>query len=109
MLGRSFLHPERLSPREAAAVARAYLGAPAYPRASHLMRTGRVEDLKGIKAPITIAWAEQDRLVRNRPLQPGILPERVRQVTLPGCGHVPTWDDPVLVARVILEGTSRRR
>lgn len=109
MLGRSFLHPERLTPREAAAVARAYLGAPAYPRASHLMRTGRVEDLKGIKAPITIAWAEHDRLVRNRPLKPGILPKRVRQVTLPGCGHVPTWDDPVLVARVILEGTSRRR
>jgi pimeloyl-ACP methyl ester carboxylesterase len=73
------------------------------------MRTGRVEDLKGIKAPITIAWAEHDRLVRNRPLKPGILPKRVRQVTLPGCGHVPTWDDPVLVARVILEGTSRRR
>jgi pimeloyl-ACP methyl ester carboxylesterase len=109
MLGRSFLHPERLTPREAAAVVRAYLGAPAYPRASYLMRTGRIEDLKGIKSPITIAWAEHDRLVRNRPLKPGVLPKRVRQLTLPGCGHVPTWDDPVLVARVILEGTSRRR
>ena len=109
MLGRSFFRPERLTPREAAAVARAYLRSPAYPRASYLMRTGRVEDLNGIKAPITIAWAEQDRLVRNRPLKPGILPRRVRQVTLPGCGHVPTWDDPALVTRVVLEGTSRRR
>jgi pimeloyl-ACP methyl ester carboxylesterase len=109
MLGRSFLHPERLTPREAAAVARAYLGAPAYPRASYLMRTGRIEDLNGIEAPITIAWAEHDRLVRNRPLKPGTVPKRVRQVTLPGCGHVPTWDDPDLVARVVLEGISRRR
>jgi pimeloyl-ACP methyl ester carboxylesterase len=109
MLGRSFLHPERLTPREAAAVARAYVGAPAYQRASYLMRTGRIQDLNGIKAPITIAWAEHDRLVRNRPLRPGMLPKRVRQVTLPGCGHVPTWDDPDLVARVVLEGTSHRR
>lgn len=109
MLGRSFLHPERLSPAEAAAVARAYVGAPAYPRASQLMRSGRVEDLKGIRAPITIAWAEHDRLVRNRQLKQGILPKRVRQLTLPGCGHVPTWDDPALVARVVLEGTGRRR
>jgi pimeloyl-ACP methyl ester carboxylesterase len=109
MLGRSFLHPERLTPREAAAVARAYVGAPAYQRASYLMRTGRIQDLNGIKAPITIAWAEHDRLVRNRPLRPGMLPKRVRQVMLPGCGHVPTWDDPDLVARVVLEGTSHRR
>ncbi len=109
LLGRSFLHPERLSPGEAAAIARAYVSSPAYPRASHLMRTGRVDDMKGIKAPITIAWAEHDRLVRNQPLRDGILPRRVRQVELPGCGHVPTWDDPKLVARVILEGTSRRR
>ena len=27
----------------------------------------------------------------------GGLPPAVRQLTLPGCGHVPTWDDPELV------------
>jgi pimeloyl-ACP methyl ester carboxylesterase len=109
MLGRVVHHPERLSPSEAAAVARAYVSAPAYPEASALMRAGRVDDLTGIKVPITIAWGEHDTLVRNRPLKPGILPERVQQVELPGCGHVPTWDDSDLVARVILEGLSRRR
>jgi pimeloyl-ACP methyl ester carboxylesterase len=108
-LGRSFRHPERLSPAEAAAVARAYVSAPAYPAASSLMRADRVEQLDGVKAPITIAWAEHDRLVRNRPLKPGILPERVKQVQLLGCGHVPTWDDPELVARVVLEGSARTR
>jgi pimeloyl-ACP methyl ester carboxylesterase len=30
----------------------------------------------------------------------------VQQLTLPNCGHIPTWDDPELVARVILEGTA---
>jgi pimeloyl-ACP methyl ester carboxylesterase len=109
MLGRSFQHPERLGPREAAAIARAYVRAPAYPRASYLMRTNRVEDLSDVKVPITLAWAEHDRLVRAKPLKPGILPKRVKQVELPGCGHVPTWDDPDLVARVVLEGVGRRR
>jgi pimeloyl-ACP methyl ester carboxylesterase len=108
-LGRSFRHPERLRPAEALAVARAYVTSPAYPEASALMRAGRVEELNGIKVPITIAWAEHDALVRNKPLRPGILPKRVRQVELPGCGHVPTWDDPDLVARVVLEGVGRRR
>ncbi|HEX5501773.1 MAG TPA: hypothetical protein VFW96_04080 [Thermomicrobiales bacterium] len=32
------------------------------------------------------------------------LPPRIRWLTLPGCGHVPTYDDPGLVARVILSG-----
>src|SRR3954447_8670902 len=108
-LGRFIYHPERLSPGEAEAIARAYVTAPGYDEASALMRAGRVEDLKGIKTPITLAWAEHDTLVRNRPLRDGILPKRVEQVMLPGCGHVPTWDDPELVSRVILAGARRKR
>jgi pimeloyl-ACP methyl ester carboxylesterase len=108
-LGRFIYRPERLSPGEAAAIARAYVTAPAYDEASALMRAGRVEDLKGIKTPITLAWAEHDTLVRNRPLRDGILPKRVEQVVLPGCGHVPTWDAPELVTRVILAGARRKR
>lgn len=106
-LGRFMRHPERLTPTEAFAVAEAYITAPAYTEASALMRAGRVEDMKGIKAPVTLGWAEYDTLVRNRPLPIGVLPSRVRQVELAGCGHVPTWDAPDLVARVVLEGTSR--
>jgi pimeloyl-ACP methyl ester carboxylesterase len=105
-LGRSFQHPERLTPGEALAVTRAYVRSPSYPRASFLMRTGKVDDLSEIEAPITIAWAEHDRLVRNKPLKEGILPKRVRQVVLHGCGHVPTWDDPEQVSAVILEATT---
>jgi pimeloyl-ACP methyl ester carboxylesterase len=108
-LGRFIYRPERLSPGEAQAIAEAYVTAPAYDEASALMRAGRVEDLKGIKTPITLAWAEHDTLVRNRPLRDGILPKRVQQVELPGCGHVPTWDDPELVSRVILMGARRKR
>jgi pimeloyl-ACP methyl ester carboxylesterase len=108
-LGRFIYHPERLSPGEAEAIAKAYVTAPAYEEASALMRAGRVEELKGIKTPITLAWAEHDTLVRTRPLPDGILPKRVQQVELPGCGHVPTWDDPELVSRVVLAGVRRKR
>ncbi|MGH2983792.1 MAG: alpha/beta fold hydrolase, partial [Solirubrobacterales bacterium] len=79
--------------------------APAYPRASALMRAGEVGSLEEVKVPVTLAWAEFDEVVRSRPLKDGVLPKRVRQVELPDCGHVPTWDDPNLVARVVLEGT----
>ena len=108
-LGRFIYRPERLSPGEAEAIARAYVTAPAYDEASALMRAGRVEDLKGIKTPITLAWAEHDTLVRTQPLRDGILPKRVQQVELPGCGHVPTWVDPELVSRVVLAGARRKR
>jgi pimeloyl-ACP methyl ester carboxylesterase len=108
-LGRFIYHPERLSPGEAEAIAKAYVTAPAYDDASALMRAGRVEELKGIKVPITLAWAEHDTLVRTRPLPDGIVPKRVQQVLLPGCGHVPTWDDPELVSRVVLTGARRKR
>src|SRR5262249_42933378 len=108
LLGRAYVHPDRISPSDAAAIARAYVSAPGYPEASRLMRANRVEDMTGISAPITIAWAEYDALVRNRPLRGGILPSRVRQAELPGCGHVPTSDAPDLVARVALDGTDGR-
>ena len=58
-----------------------------------------------LEAPLTLAWAEFDTLVRRKPLKEGILPERSARSSCPDCGHVPTWDAPELVARVILEGT----
>jgi pimeloyl-ACP methyl ester carboxylesterase len=105
-LGRFVHHPERLSPDEALSMARAYVTAPAYPRASALMRAGEVGSLDDLKVPVTLAWAEYDDVVRSRPLRDGALPKTVRQIELPDCGHVPTWDDPDLVARVVLEGTA---
>ncbi|HEY6638563.1 MAG TPA: alpha/beta fold hydrolase [Solirubrobacterales bacterium] len=108
-LGRFIHHPERLRAGEAEAIAKAYVTAPAYEETSALMRAGQIEELKSIKVPITLAWADQDALVRNKPLPAKLLPKRVEQVVLPGCGHVPTWDDPDLVARVVLAGARRTR
>ena len=55
--------------------------------------------------PTTIAWAQHDRLLlagRQAPRARRWLPD-ARHVTLHGCGHVPTYDDPEQVARAILD------
>jgi pimeloyl-ACP methyl ester carboxylesterase len=102
-------NPERVPLADAIALVQGYGSARGYPESSRLMRAGTVGDLSGLLVPLTLAWAEYDRLVRNRPLPDGVLPPQVRQVVLPGCGHVPTWDDPELVSHVILEGTTAMR
>ena len=58
--------------------------------------------------PTTVAWGQRDRLLiyaRQAPRARRRLPA-ARHVTLRGCGHVPTWDDPEQVARVILESSA---
>jgi pimeloyl-ACP methyl ester carboxylesterase len=99
-------NPGRVPIEDAIAMVRGYGGAADYVRANRHMRAGTVGGLDDVQVPVTLAWAEFDTLVRRKPLKSGVLPPGVRQVELPGCGHVPTWDDPELVARVILEATA---
>ena len=60
-----------------------------------------------LPCPVTIAWASATGCCCHaRPSARGA-PCRARGTsTLRGCGHVPTWDDPEQVARVLLEGSS---
>jgi pimeloyl-ACP methyl ester carboxylesterase len=57
--------------------------------------------------PLTVAWAERDLLLipRQRRRAAQMLPA-ARHVLLQGCGHLPFWDDPSQVARVVLEGSA---
>jgi pimeloyl-ACP methyl ester carboxylesterase len=72
-----------------------------------------LEALDGYRAPTptcptTIAWGDRDRLLlfsRHAPRARRMLPD-ARHVTLRGCGHVPMWDDPVQVARAMLEASA---
>jgi pimeloyl-ACP methyl ester carboxylesterase len=60
-----------------------------------------------LDCPVTVAWGEKDRLLlysRQSARARRLLPDATH-VTLRGCGHVPTWDDPEQVARVLLEGS----
>jgi pimeloyl-ACP methyl ester carboxylesterase len=73
---------------------------------AHLEATSseRFRDGAGIDCPVTIVWGEKERLIPKKARLLDELPPQTRVVTLSGCGHVPMWDDPELVASTIIEG-----
>jgi pimeloyl-ACP methyl ester carboxylesterase len=87
-------HPERIPPDVAARMVRAYGAAPGFPAVNAAMRAHHFTALGEIEVPVMLAWPEHDRLIAR----PAVLPPNVRNVELPGCGHMPMWDDPDLVA-----------
>ncbi|MDQ6751545.1 MAG: alpha/beta fold hydrolase [Actinomycetota bacterium] len=99
----SIAHPERVPPAAAYRLVRSYASSPGFPRANAEMRRTVFEGLEDIHVPVTLAWAEHDRLVSP----PARVPEGIQTERLAGCGHVPTWDDPARVAEVILTSTAR--
>jgi len=107
MLGTFAAHPERIPVRQGRELVLGWIDSSGYTAANRAMRThlfdpgGYPEDV-----PVTIAWAERDRLVG--PPKPERRPAGARFLTLPDVGHTPTWDDPELVARTLLEGSSER-
>jgi pimeloyl-ACP methyl ester carboxylesterase len=59
-----------------------------------------------LPVPVTIAWGEHDRLLlRRQAARAAQALPGASVLTLTGCGHVPTYDDPGQVARVLLEGS----
>jgi pimeloyl-ACP methyl ester carboxylesterase len=92
------VRPERVPPKAAARLVRAYLTAPGYEAANAAMRAAVFSGIEQVEAPITLAWAEHDRVVSR----PSSRPNGARMITLRGCGHVPTWDDPDQVTRLLL-------
>jgi pimeloyl-ACP methyl ester carboxylesterase len=99
-------HPERIPVAAGRELVLGWLDSNGYDGANRAMRT-HVFDPNSYPedVPVTIAWAERDRLVG--PPKPGRRPARARFLVLPGVGHTPMWDDPELVARTLLEGSSR--
>lgn len=60
---------------------------------------------QGIKVPITVAFGSRDWLLTAECQHRDELPKHTRWHKPRGWGHVPMWDDPKAVARLILEGT----
>jgi pimeloyl-ACP methyl ester carboxylesterase len=105
-LGQFVARPDRMPPAAAAADMRALAGAAWFEPTLDALASDRFADGAQIDAPVTIAWGEHDRVLLPR--QAGRAAQAIphaRTVTLTGCGHVPTYDDPDQVARVLLEGS----
>ncbi len=105
MLATFAAHPERIPADAGRELVLGWVDANGYDGANRAMRT-HVFDPAGYpeEVPVTIAWAEHDRLVG--PPKPQRRPAGARFLVLPGVGHTPTWDDPELVARTLLEGSA---
>jgi pimeloyl-ACP methyl ester carboxylesterase len=61
-----------------------------------------------LPAPVTVAWGDHDRLLLFAP-QSARARERLPQaqhLRLSGCGHLPGFDDPALVADVVAAGVA---
>jgi pimeloyl-ACP methyl ester carboxylesterase len=98
-------HPERVPADAGREMILSWIDAEGYDGANAEMRAD-VFDPAGYPAdmPVTIAWGERDRLVG--PPRAERIPAGARYLALPGVGHTPMWDDPELVARVLLEGSA---
>jgi pimeloyl-ACP methyl ester carboxylesterase len=103
LLNGTVAKPERVPPHAATRLVRAYLTAPGYDPANAEMRSAVFEGIERVSVPVTLAWAERDRVVSR----PKTTPAGVRILLLRGCGHVPTWDDPEQVAALLLEASSK--
>jgi pimeloyl-ACP methyl ester carboxylesterase len=99
--------PAQLPTADAADSIRALGAAPWFDDTLTAMTAEHYRGIGPLPVPATIAWGEHDRLLLPRQAAraarsiPG-----ARSITLRGCGHVPTYDDPDQVAQVLLAGAN---
>ena len=105
LLGGTMAKPERIPAEAAIELMTTYVRTPTFDEHLAATRRARFRDGRDIAVPVTVAWGDHERLIPRKARRRDELPEHARFVTLQGCGHLPMWDDPELVARVIAEGT----
>ncbi|MDN3356185.1 alpha/beta fold hydrolase [Actinomadura sp. DC4] len=106
MFGMIYGHPDLIDVETLLADAAALRGAVGF---SPTLRAGRGITFNGAlrDVPATIAWGTRDRLLRTgQAVRAQQNLPHVKFVWLPDCGHVPMADDPKLVAKVLLDGSS---
>jgi pimeloyl-ACP methyl ester carboxylesterase len=102
LLSGAVARPKRMPRADAVAFIRAYADAPDFTPVNRAMRANTFSRLADVEVPVTLVWPEFDRVVTRAKR----VPDGIRQVDLPGCGHVPMWDDPGAVAAVLLESSN---
>lgn len=99
---------DRLTPAQALIAADDLLGCDVI--ADILGTEDQVAPLSPLPCPVTLAWSERDAILPvgvNGKIAQARLPE-AQFIVLPGVGHVPMIDDPLLVAETIRASTVER-
>jgi pimeloyl-ACP methyl ester carboxylesterase len=104
LLRSSVGHPERVPPAAATRLVRSYVTSQGFEGANAAMRADVFSGVEEIRVPVTLAWAELDRLVKP----PREVARGWRTELLRDCGHIPTWDDPEQVAQLLLRARGAR-
>ncbi|MGN6168519.1 MAG: alpha/beta fold hydrolase [Solirubrobacteraceae bacterium] len=104
-------HGELVPPADVVQMLSASVHCTIFPRVIDALRSdrARVADLEQISAPTLIAWPRYDRLLpmaRHADRFRTEIPN-VEFRVLEGVGHVPTWDNPQLVADLIRDFAGR--
>jgi pimeloyl-ACP methyl ester carboxylesterase len=102
LLSGSVAHPDRVPAADAVHLIRAYARAPGFIAVNDAMRAGTFAALDRVACPVTLIWPEHDGLVER----PASLPPQVRSEPLADAGHVPTWDAPTELVRLIVAAES---
>ncbi|MDJ0359040.1 alpha/beta fold hydrolase [Rhodococcus sp. H29-C3] len=103
LLSQLVAKPRKMPATAAASSLRALASAPSFDNDLASISHDRFSGGEQILAPVTIAWGQRDRLLFPRQGRRAVqeIPGATG-VTLRGCGHVPTFDDPKQVTSVIL-------
>lgn len=106
-------HGELVAPSEAVELAQSSLKCAVAGMAIEALHADRedlvLRDLERIACPVLLASPQFDRVLpaaRHAPRLRREIPN-VEAISLPGCGHVPMWDDTQLVVRTITEFVGR--
>jgi pimeloyl-ACP methyl ester carboxylesterase len=95
-------HPSRMPAEQALLDALALRGATGFAATAAHARTYAFTGV--ITVPVTVAWGTRDRILLSRQAQRARLRlPAARHVALPGAGHVPMFDEPELVAELIMD------
>jgi pimeloyl-ACP methyl ester carboxylesterase len=102
-LGGMVGHPSRVPAGDAIGMMRALAASPGFDET--LEASGRTGFSGGdqIDVPVTLAWGTRDRLLWPRQGRRAL--EQIpgaKLVPLPGAGHVPMWDEPETLTRLLL-------
>jgi pimeloyl-ACP methyl ester carboxylesterase len=106
-------HGELVSPAQALALAQSSLRCTVADEVIAALAADRddlmLRGLEKIACPVRVASPQFDRILPAELHAPRFRREipGVDAVTLPGCGHVPMWDDSVRVTRTITEFVDR--
>jgi pimeloyl-ACP methyl ester carboxylesterase len=104
MLATFSARPDLIPAKEGRELVLGWIDSSGYDGANKAMRTHVFDPAGYPELPVTLAWGDCDRLLA--PPRPERRPAGSRYVVLPGVGHTPMWDDPELVAKTLLEGSS---